>query len=74
MPDATDGNPNRPKSNQQINLTNQDAKSLLDDYNADNEPAAETIVARDSNQSRRSVDVWGHSVRNSKLGTLDDSR
>jgi len=29
--------PESSKSNQQINLTNKDAESLLDDYNADNE-------------------------------------
>lgn len=39
------------KSNEKINLTNQDAKSLVDDYNADKEPTAETIVARESNQT-----------------------
>ena len=42
--------PDTSKSNQQINLSNQDAKSQLDDYNADNESAAGTIVARESNQ------------------------
>lgn len=42
--------PDSSKSNQQINLTNRDAESLRDDYNTDNDSAAETIVARDSNQ------------------------
>lgn len=42
--------PESSKSNQQINLTNRDAESLRDNYNTDNDSAAETIVARDSNQ------------------------
>ena len=42
--------PDSSKSNQQINLSNRDAESLLGDYNPNHESAAETIVARDSNQ------------------------
>lgn len=42
--------PDSSKSNQKINLTNQDAKSLLDDDNVNKEPVAETTVVRDSNQ------------------------
>lgn len=36
------------KSNHQIDLTNQDAKSLLTDYNSDGDSTAESIVVRDS--------------------------
>lgn len=42
--------PESSKSNQQTNLTNQDAKHLIDDYNAKNESAEESISSGDKKE------------------------
>jgi hypothetical protein len=42
--------PDSSKSNQQIDVTNKDAKFLLDDYNAEHESDADSIIAGDTNQ------------------------
>lgn len=42
--------PEASKSNRQIDLTNPAAKSLLDDYNTENESAAESILSVDAKQ------------------------